>query len=109
MSIENLKKERAFAWAKYYTEKTDRLAADRANYLNYQNINKGGEELPPHFTSWVEGLMKDLKQKIECPICMDIIEEGQLKITNCGHNYCSQCFKEIDKCAICRKKIYKKK
>jgi len=107
-SINNLKRQRAFAWAKYYEQVAQTLDDNRTTYLSYQNVSEGGEPLPKHFTDWVEGLMIELKKKIECPVCLDIIGEGKLKISNCGHNYCSDCFVKLDKCAICRKKIYKK-
>ena len=108
-TINNLKRQRAFAWGKYYEEVNRNLDADRNTYLTYQNVSEGGEPLPKHFTEWVESLMSELKKKIECPICLDIIGEGKLKISNCGHKYCESCFERIDTCAICRKKIYKKK
>ena len=108
-TINNLKRQRAFAFAKYYEEVNRALDADRNTYLSYQEINEGGEPLPKSFTDWVMELMSQLKLKIECPVCLEIIPEGGLKITNCGHRYCQTCFERLDKCAICRKKIYKKK
>ena len=37
----------------------------------------------------------------------EIIDEGKLKITGCGHKFCEKCFDKIDKCAICRRNIRK--
>jgi len=47
----------------------------------------------------------ELKKSVECPICLDVIAVGTLKISGCGHKYCSECFPQLDKCAICRRKI----
>ena len=52
-------------------------------------------------------MVKELKKKLECPICLNIIDEGKLKIIGCGHKYCEDCLSKIDKCAICRRNIRK--
>ena len=104
------KKQTAYAWAKYYEEVNSQHARDLAMYQAHNNIvNDGAEELPKHFVDEIEKMMCELKRKIECPICMDIIGEGKLKITGCGHKYCDECYDKIDDCAICRRKINKKK
>lgn len=101
-----MRKQKAFAWAKYY----EALAASHTNTVaHYTTINTIVEEvpeLPVHLVEEYKQMMKDLHKQIECPICMEIIDD-ELKITGCGHKYCNQCFQHIDKCAICRKKIKK--
>ena len=53
--------------------------------------------------------------KWECPVCLDMIKDGELEISNCGHFYCKPCLDTIkDKaqtehlekweCAVCRRK-----
>ena len=62
-----------------------------------------------HIVEEIEKMTAELRKQIECPICLEIIEVGHLKMTGCGHKYCEECYNKIDECAICRKKIYKKK
>ena len=42
---------------------------------------------------------------MECPICLNAIEIGKSKITNCGHEFCVDCYDRIEECSICREKI----
>ena len=99
------KKQTAYAWAKYYQQ----LETNHQHRVNQYNLNHrmvGVDELPQHLVDEIAGLNIELKKEISCPICFDIIEN--LKITGCGHKYCNECFKKIDKCSICRKKINKR-
>ena len=52
-----------------------------------------------------------MKDECECPICYDTFETKNLVLTECGHNYCSPCYKSymlsvnaVTKpcCSICR-------
>mgnify|MGYP003123435471 FL=1 len=103
------KKRTAFAWAKYYEE----LSTNHEQNINHYNINSeilnGVDEMPSHIVIEIEKMTAELKKQIECPICLDVIQVGGLKISGCGHKYCGGCFTQIDKCAICRRKINHKK
>ena len=50
-----------------------------------------------------------LPAEIECPICFEVIQKGELEITNCGHKYCKNCYDKLvettNKCALCKKQI----
>ena len=105
-SIPKLRKQKAYAWAKYYEELEKTHNAQTVHYAQMENI-LGEYELPTHLVNEFQEMMKDLQKNIECPICLDVIQEGELKITGCGHKYCQTCFTKIDKCAVCRKKIRK--
>lgn len=106
--IQRLKKAKAFAWAKYYEALNEAHHNDIAHYNTVTEFVLSGDlELPKHMVDEYAELCKELHKKIECPICFDIIEED-LKITGCGHKYCSTCFERIDTCAICRRKIKKR-
>ena len=48
-----------------------------------------------------------LKKKLDCPICLDLIEPNQLQISSCGDKYCKDCYSHIDQVAICRKMLKK--
>ena len=102
------KRQTAFAWAKYYEQVNYQHNMNLTMYNSHNNMVNGAEELPTHLVSEIEKMISELKKEIECPICMDIIGEGKLKITGCGHKYCDECFDKIDECAICRRKINKK-
>lgn len=109
--LENAKRGRAFAWAKYYEAVIGDHNFNIGQYTAITNTYVGETELPKHLCDEFAAMAMALKKKIECPICLEVIQtepNGVLKITNCGHKYCEPCYDQIDKCAICRKKIYKK-
>ncbi len=132
--IDRLKRQRAYAWSKYYKEleKTHDqqiqilhlLALVRENVLLFGSMASGSStdpididaparapdalpEMPNHLTTEFEDMLEKLKKSVECPVCLEPIEKGKLKITGCGHKYCETCFAKIDKCAVCRRKIKK--
>jgi len=106
--INSLMKQKAFAWAKNY-ELMDELHEMYLAQMERNNkVLECSDELPIHLVKEIEDANDVLKKKVEGPICMETIEKGDLKVTGCGHKYCSECFTQIDKCAICRKKINKK-
>ncbi len=98
--MEAQKKRTAFAWAMYYEEVNKSHCTELDIYTRQQSII---EEIPLHLVKELEELNKKLKKRIECPICFEVIEDGDLKIPFCGHKYCNSCYNVIDKCAICRK------
>lgn len=108
------RRQRAFAWAKYYEEVNRALHDDHTHYLQYNNIITN-DMIPEHIKTEIKEMASALKKKWSCPICMDMIEEGDLEITNCGHYYCKPCLTQLKQtaknsgknkwdCAICRKK-----
>ena len=106
ITIAKLRKQKAYAWAKYYEELTVNHYLFQQQYNTIQPI-LGLDILPNHLVNEIENMMKELKKKLECPICFEIIDEGKLKITGCGHKFCENCFNQINKCAICRRNIRK--
>ena len=46
--------------------------------------------------------VKEINEKIECPICME--DKSNAVITKCNHKFCMDCIKEIKsgKCPLCR-------
>lgn len=114
--INQLKRKAKMGWACYYQaeERHQREILDLLSNLSIlqdglDKIKKTSEEVIPDFiTNEIKELYKETKKSIECPICYDIIEVDNLKISNCGHKYCKDCFSKINDCAICRKKIYRK-
>ena len=110
--IDRLKKRTSFAWAKYYEEMGRSLVTDTSQYhLSVRVIENIPESLPTHIIKELEDNIAELKKKIECPICLEIIERGSLDVSNCGHKYCKGCLSRLKettkKCAICRKKLCK--
>ncbi len=102
------KKQTAYAWAKFYEASRIQLVSDIEAYNQI-------DTLPPETPDFVLEQLKEfhiqLKKKIECPICLDIIEPEKLGISKCGHKYCDACLEKLKittkKCAICRKKLCK--
>jgi hypothetical protein len=114
------RKQKAFAWAKYYEQVNGAFHADHGAYAVYERIVEDGA-IPVHIKEEMKAMALALKKKWECPICLDMIEDGQLEITNCGHYYCKPCLaqhiahqatlldireqpKKKWECATCRRK-----
>ncbi len=102
------KKQTAFAWAKFYEASTTQL---RSDIEAYNQINTLPPETPDFVLEQLKEFHIQLRKKIECPICLDIIEPEGLSISKCGHKYCKDCLDKLKtttkKCAICRKKLCK--
>ena len=96
-----------FAWAKYYEEV--RHGHNRAlDLYRRQSVMATEPTLPTHIKAEIEEMAKSLRKEYECPICLDMIAEGQLDITICGHKYCKPCLTTMitqssPNCAVCRK------
>ena len=104
------KKQTAFAWAKYYEEVNTTHELCKKMYKLYEEQDNGSEYL----TTQLKECFIELKKKIDCPICLEVIELENLKISSCGHKYCNTCYEELmkmeePKCALCKKKLWTKK
>jgi hypothetical protein len=102
------KKKTAYAWAMYYKQIEEKHNAELLHFQQLEAINnqeKALENLPNNLVNEFAEMAKSLKKKLECPICLDVIESDTLTITGCGHKYCKTCRKKIKKCAVCRKKV----
>ena len=98
------KKQTSFAWAKFYEAENNQHLEDMVQFKKIEVFTEV-EDIPLHVVAELKSMMKQLKKKIECPICLEVIEVDDMKLAGCGHKYCSHCFEKIDKCAVCRKKI----
>eukprot|EP01043_Picozoa_sp_COSAG02_P073888 COSAG02_NODE_14556_length_1260_cov_0.857881_2_plen_119_part_00 len=108
-SLHFSRKQTSFAWAKFYEECNSQHNAHVSEHNLLEDVNDNNSSLPQFLIDEIQEKMKRLKEEIECPICLDIIPEGQLDITRCGHKYCKQCCQQLKdttkKCAVCRRKI----
>ena len=103
------KAQTKYAWAKYYEERNISHNDDIVEFewkTKLVNIEEM-ENIPIHIVNELKQMIKELKKKIECPVCLTIIDGDDLKISNCGHKYCNKCYDKLEKCAICRKKWVK--
>jgi hypothetical protein len=107
----------AFAWAKYYEAKNaDHHGAVSTHTTLTTTISD--PHIPTHIKATLTEMATALKKKWECPVCLDMIEEGHLAITNCGHIYCDDCLETLKaharasnpapdakwECSVCRRK-----
>ncbi len=102
------KKQKSYAWAMYYKKITETHEAELLHYnqlVALQNEEKAVENLPKALVDEFADMSIKLKKKLDCPICLEIINKENLTITGCGHKYCKNCSEKIKVCAICRKKI----
>lgn len=95
------KKQKGYAWFKFYE------AESKNHEQSIQTINTLQEFVPNFIQNELKDLYTKLKTEISCPICLEELQTDQIKFSSCGHKYCADCLSKIDKCALCKKKIYK--
>ena len=76
--------------------------------MNKSRDIKEQEVFPIFVQNEIRQLYDMVNKELECPICLDTIKKDDLVFSNCGHKYCKGCLSKLDKCGICRKKIYRK-
>ncbi len=69
----------------------------------------GEEHIPDFLKNELVEMYDKLKKEIACPICFTELKSDEIKFSSCGHKFCGECLSKLDNCAICRKKIYRKK
>lgn len=114
---ENLIKKSKAGWASFYraeaeAHQRDILYLEAIHDLKLKlddEIEKKQEEFPIFVANELRDLMISLKKQIQCPICLHELDAKDIKFSSCGHKYCGECLSRIDECAVCRKKIFKKK
>ena len=94
--IAKLKRQRGFAWSQYYktlAEKHDMEIRvwslmiqlhgrpDRPDAASSSNDREAVSTIPGHLTKEMEDMMGELKKSAECPVCLEPIAKGKLKIT----------------------------
>jgi hypothetical protein len=112
------RKQKAYAWAKFYETTRGVLHDDHAHYATFNQV-ADDRSIPEHIKTTMKETATALKKKWECPICVDMIDDDDLEITNCGHFYCKGCLAQWQaaskargdakwKCCSCnRKHAYK--
>ena len=112
LTIVSLKKQKAFAWAKYY----ETMANDAENariivaMAGIAHNPPAQAELPAHITQEFYDMACKLRRTFECPCCLELVDKDNIKITSCGHIYDENCLnilkaQENPKCAMCRRKL----
>ena len=111
--INRLKSTRRYAWAKYFKLLEEHHYLEMRILDAMQQLDDTGacEDVDSpvktieHVTKEIENMMEELKKNVECPVCMEVIPKGSLKITSCGHKFCKTCVDKLDTCALCRYKL----
>ena len=102
----SFEKSKKFAWGKYYGEVNNQLTQ---NTTQYNRMNEFVEVIPTHIKEEYIKMLEELRKKIECPICYEIINIDDLQLSNCGHKFCKTCYDRIlrdsNECAVCKKKL----
>jgi hypothetical protein len=101
--LEYAKKQKAFAWAKYYQTITEEVG--RAEII-VRCVN----DFPQHIANELVELATELHKKFDCPICLEMVSKETIAITWCGHIYDKTCLETLKAqpdatCGICRKKL----
>ncbi len=123
----SLEFQRKFAWRRYYQSIEDEMdrAMETSQRLKDWIEKKDEKNIPDFLVNEFLDLSHQLGKVYECPICLEPMtygkkpdtddesgseewEEHLLKISSCGHKYCSTCYETLrattNKCAVCRKK-----
>lgn len=67
------------------------------------------DHIPEFLKNELIEMYDKLKKEVECPICFTELKSNEIKFSSCGHKFCEECLSKLDNCAVCRKKIYRKK
>ena len=113
-TIESLKRQKAFAWAKVYETHRENNARDRRYYDILRTRTADDVAIPQHIKDELLTMAKELHKQWECPVCMEFIPHDAIALTNCGHLYCKGCLeswkqternagKDKWKCAVCNR------
>lgn len=65
-----------------------------------ENIHKYLENTK---TQYLKKLEKDVNPELQCQICYE--NRLDIVLNPCGHMFCHNCFKDNDKCFVCRKDV----
>ena len=92
--IKNLENQKKYAWGKYFGEVKEHhqsiceLVKKLDELKSVEDINWRNEN---HIINELRDLYKKYKVEVECPICLDIIEDENLEFSSCFHKYCKNC------------------
>jgi hypothetical protein len=117
---EKCERQRKYAWGQIFQAREAihslRLEIyEEVNEVGGADFNEDHNETSAHLMNFIKKLYKDAKEKVECPICLDIIETDRLDTLKCGHNFHEDCLdtlkqtnkdKKCCECPLCRKKFY---
>ena len=101
--VEKHKRRYKYAWAKFYEQIEMNVDNARDNHIVITNVIQNSNTIPQHIITELEEQAEQLRKQFECPVCLEPIEKGKLKVSFCGHKYCEVCFPQLTNCAICRK------
>ena len=111
---EYLKKQKSFAWAKYFQSKREavelaRIIIQQTNLLRVDGQLQRPSQLPPHITNEFMDMAEQLNKEYTCPICLELTTKDTIDITWCGHILCKVCCEQLKrtepKCPMCRKSL----
>ena len=108
-----VRRQKAFAWAKYYEQVNTAHTNDRAAFRRITTVS-AEPSIPAHIKTEFLEMAAALQKRWECPVCLGMIDDGGLEITNCGHYYCKGCLTALQTaartahkpkwdCAVCRR------
>jgi hypothetical protein len=116
-SISRLEKKAKIGWACYFKERELHLENIQVLHekivkfkeeIEKTRTTKENEVFPIFVQNEIRELYSLVNKELECPICLDTIKKEELVFSPCGHKFCDDCYKKIDNCAVCRKKIWRK-
>tara|TARA_R100000951_G_scaffold115995_1_gene126048 strand:+ start:750 stop:1112 length:363 start_codon:yes stop_codon:yes gene_type:complete len=115
--IKALERKAKMGWASYYRlqEEHHSQISGLSTIICMLNLkinesdNDEKEHIPDFLKNELVEMYDKLKKEIECPICFTELKSDEIKFSSCGHKFCGECLSKLDNCAICRKKIYRKK
>jgi len=100
-----------------FVELYSALSAEHQEYFvkTLNDLPSSPHRLGPHLANLIKDLYEKAKIKVECPICLETIDDKETLFTGkCGHNYHKDCIQQWadmadtpaqgKKCPTCRKK-----
>jgi len=106
------KKQTAYAWAKFYEQLEIQYDRELVIFNDFKETAEEEDGISLHLQALINKLVDKAKEKIECSICMTVINKDTLKTGKCGHNFHESCIATWlatedakGKCPVCRKKF----
>jgi len=117
--LKSLEMKAKAGWKMYFLmkEQIDDLSEffeiEREKYKTIIQSIKNDEDVDiTYLKSQFIELYDKVNDKLECPVCFEILTKDKIEVPNCGHLICKVCKETICKssckCPICKKKYFVK-
>jgi hypothetical protein len=117
--LKTLEMKAKAGWKMYFLMKeqidflSSYMESERIKHKKMIESIKNDEDIDiTHLKNQFIELYEKVNDKLECPVCFEILTGDKIEVPNCGHLICKGCKETICKssckCPICKKKYFVK-